>query len=119
MKTPIRIVVVGDFKGTTDLNGPVRVFSKKTDALISVFKPKIELLSGEKYPIISMADFDADAIISRFGMSIIPDGLTRILHDKVFQQVEECWRGLDFLVSHLPENGIIQLAEIPCHAIFA
>lgn len=108
MKTPIRIIVAADFRGTSDLPCIVRADSGKTDDLLNILKPRFLTKSGQLYKINSMADFGVDAIRSQLASSVTSnDEVTAVLHDSVFQQIEGSWRGLDFLLSKLPDEGVL------------
>ena len=108
MKTPIRIIVAGDFRGTTAEVGTLRVTPGDTDALIEKLKPEISLASGMTYRIETMKDFDVKKIAAALGGTAPSDDeITAVLHDSAFQAAEGAWRGLDFLVSRLPEKDVV------------
>jgi predicted component of type VI protein secretion system len=108
MKTPIRIIVAADFKGTLDSSRLLRAEAGKTDALIDLLKPRLVTKSGKEYQIQSMSDFGPEAVRSRLSSSVKTDtDVTAVLHDDSFRQVEASWRGLDFLVSKLPDEGVV------------
>ncbi len=110
MKTPIRIIIAADFKGTLDSPRLVRAEALKTDALIEALKPRFVTKSGKEVELNAMADFDPPAIRTKFASSVKDNAdITAILHDEVFQKVEGSWRGVDFLVSKLPEEGGVVL----------
>lgn len=108
MKTPIRIIVVGDFKGSSGSTGLTRAIPGDINFLIEKLKPVFTLGSGLQYRIESFNDFGAEAIHSLLSSSNkCSEDITSILHDKVFQQAEGAWRGLEFLVSRIPESNVL------------
>ncbi len=106
MRTPIRIIVAADFKGTENTPRIVRTGSGKTNELLNILRPQFLTLSGQTYRIKSMDDFLPNSIRAQLDLKSNAE-ITAVLHDKVFQQTESSWRGLDFLISKLPEEGVV------------
>lgn len=107
MKTPIRIIVVGDFGATSNTSGTLRAAPGGTDDLIGAFCPSLTLANGNQYHIKAMKDFEVEGVTSRLGSAVASsEDITNVLHDGAFQQAEGAWRGLDYLVSKLPSEGV-------------
>ena len=115
MKTPIRIIVAADFKGTAGDKGLHQVLPGKTDDLIQQLGPEITLKSGVTVQIASMSDLEVSAIKSTvLSADATAEDVTAVLHDKTFQQVEGSLRGIDFLASTLPEEGVrLEVLDTP------
>ena len=106
MKTPIRIIVAADLKGTSGASGTCRVMPNQTDDLFQTLKPSVTLSGGNTFSPEGMADFEVAAVQSKLGATTAEE-TTKILHDKAFQHIEAGYRGIDFLATKLPEEGVI------------
>ena len=107
MKTPIKIIVVSDLRGSAGVEGAFPVAPGKTDALLEQLQPKLSLSPDKTVEIRSMEDFSLSRLKETLNLKeSSADEITKLLHNKAFQNAEASWRGIEYLVSRLPEDGV-------------
>lgn len=107
MKSPLKIIVIGDF-GASDAipNEPIEIPCHQLNDVFAAFQPTFTL-DNKTIRFTKMEDFSVQNIRQQQKLDASDAAsVTKVLHNSRFQEIESIWRGLEFLQKNLIEESI-------------
>ncbi len=108
METPFKIVVAADLTPGAGGDAPLRYQSGGVDQLLAALRPSFRL--GDplvELQLTSLEEFAPPALLQGRKELENPRQMTALIQHPGFQALESAWRGLDFLLRRLPEQGVV------------